>query len=150
VEQDFWSQQRQLDTGVPDALDPPHLDPWTTTEASAPDADSEAAVRVWLAGGRLSDVTDGRVDEGAPAAHVPVVEVEEVSVLDLFSAGSRVAFHAKFNGAYAGGLGFEPSGQRIAVAVAGMATVHDGTVSEVHAVTDRFGASLQLLSVSAP
>ncbi len=52
VEQDFWSQRRQLATGVPDALEPPHLDPWVTTVAAPVDPAAETVVRRWLADSR--------------------------------------------------------------------------------------------------
>jgi predicted ester cyclase len=150
VEQDFWSQRRQLRSGVPDPLEPAHLDPWTTTTAAAPDPAAEAVVRGWLAAGDLRDVTGGRVDEASPGEHVPVVDVDRVEVLDLFSAGLRVAFHASFAGRYAGGLdGIDASGQPASVAVAGLATVAGDRVTDLHAVTDRFGTSLALARTSA-
>jgi predicted ester cyclase len=145
VEQDFWSQRRQLASGVPDALEPPHLDPWVTTTARPPDPAAEAAVRAWLAGGDLREVARGRIDEARPDEYAPVVDVDDVDVLDLFSAGDRVAFHASLGGAYRGGLdGIEASGQRTRVAVAGLATVAGDRIDDLHAVTDRFGTSLAL------
>ena len=104
VEQDFWSQRRQLDTGIPDALEPPHLDPWLATTVQPSDPDAEATVRSWLATGDLAAAESGRIDEGPPTAHRSVLEPEDVEVLDLFSAGDRVAFHATLRGTYLGGL----------------------------------------------
>lgn len=151
VEQDFWSQRRQLATGgVPDPLEPPHLDPWVTTTALPSDPAAEATVRSWLDAADLADVGGGRIDEGPPAAHVPVVATDSVEVHDLFSAGSQVAFHATMRGTYAGGLGAAGEvGAPAAVDVAGLATVEDGRVSVLHAVTDRFGASMALRSTGA-
>jgi predicted ester cyclase len=145
VEQDFTGQQRQLATGRPDPLEPPHLDPWTTTAAVPADAATEAAARAWLAAGALGTVPDGRID-GAPAAdHRPVLEVGDVEVHDLFSAGDRAAFHASLHGSYAGGLdGFDADGRPVRLDVAGIATVADGAVVGLHAVTDRFGTWLRL------
>jgi predicted ester cyclase len=145
VEQDFWSQRRQLASGVPDALEPPHLDPWRTTVARAPDPTAEAVVRDWLGRGDLRAVRSGRIDEAGPAAHVPVVDVDDVEVHDLFSAGERVAFHASLVGTHRGGLdGLHTSDRPVGVAVAGLATVSAGAVVDLHAVTDRFGASMAL------
>jgi predicted ester cyclase len=145
VEQDFWSQRRQLAAGAPDPLEPPHPDPWLTTRARPPDSAAEAVVRAWLAAGDLRAVAGGRVDEGSPADHVPVVDVDHVDVLDLFSAGSRVAFHASMVGSYRGGLdGIEVLGQPAAIVVAGIAAVEGGQVTDLYAVTDRFGTSLAL------
>jgi predicted ester cyclase len=145
VEQDFWSQRRQLAAGAPDPLEPPHPDPWTTTRVQPPDPAAEAVVRAWLAAGDLGAAAAGRVDEASPAEHVPVVDADHVEVLDLFSAGARVAFHASMQGIYRGGLdGHDECGQRASIAVAGIATVEGERVTELHAVTDRFGTSLAL------
>lgn len=137
VEQDFWSQRRQLHTGAPDPLEPPHLDPWVTTTAVAADPSAEAVVLAWLSDGDLTAAGGGRIDEGPVSAHRPVVETTDVEVHDLFSAGDRVAFHATLRGAYAGGLDVEPTGQPVSMDVAGLATVDDGRISDLRAVTDR-------------
>jgi predicted ester cyclase len=147
VEQDFWSQRRQLDTEVPDPLEPPHVDPWVTTTSRPPDPAAEALVRAWLGAGDLASAAGGRIDEGSPADHRPVVAVEDVEMLDVFSAGNRVAFHATMRGRYVGGLqGVDTVGQAAAIDVAGLATVEGDRVVDLHAVTDRYGASLTLRS----
>ena len=149
VEQDFWSQQRQLESGVPDALEPPHIDPWTTTVAVAADPAAEQVVRAWLAAGDLAATARGRIDEGSPSTDEPVLKVAGVEVVDLFSAGDRVAFHASFSGAYAGGLGDLVAGRvgdDARLDVAGVVTVTDGAVTDTCIVTDRFGTWLRLLS----
>lgn len=144
VEQDFASQRRQLTTGVPDPLEAPHVDPWCTAEERPADPAAEAAVREWLAAGDLAAAPEGRIDEGGLADHEPMVVAESVEVLDLFSAGDRVAFHATFRGAHVG------SGQPAAIDVAGLVRVAGGNVADVHAVTDRFGTSLALRSEGPP
>ncbi|MGH9186771.1 MAG: ester cyclase [Acidimicrobiales bacterium] len=153
VEQDFVSQQRQLQGGVPDALEPPHLDPWLTTVALRADPAAAALAREWLATGDLAAAPEGRVDDNDIGGHVPIVEVSDVDVLDLFSAGDRVAFHASLHGAYVGGLdGFDADRRRTRLDVAGLLTVHDGSITDVHAVTDRFGTWLRMTTeaVAAP
>jgi predicted ester cyclase len=145
VEQDFVSQQRQLEGGVPHPLQPPHLDPWITTVAEPADAAAEAVARAWLATGDLTAAASGRIDEAEVAAHAPILAVTEVEVHDLFSAGVRVAFHASVHGRYTGGLdGFDADGRPVWIDVAGILTVRDGAVATVQAVTDRFGAWLRL------
>ena len=141
VEQDFWSQRRQLATGVPDGLEPPHLDPWVTTVERAADPAAESVVRAWLAEGDLAAAGSGRIDEGAPARHRPVVDAESVEVHDLFSAGRTVAFHATVHGTYAGGFdGVDERGRAATIDVAGTVVVDDhDAVGDVHVVTDRFG-----------
>jgi hypothetical protein len=151
VEQDFWSQRRQLRTGSPDALEAPHVDPWLTTAAQPPDPKAEAVVRTWLAAGDLAAAEGGRIDEGSLAEHRPVVDVRDVEVLDLFSAGDRVAFHARMRGRYVGGLdealrGADATGREAVIDVAGLAAVDGGRVVDLHAVTDRQGTSMAIRS----
>lgn len=141
VEQDFWSQRRQLRTGAPDPLEPPHLDPWLTTVAEPSDPAAEAVVREWLAAGDLAAADGGRIDDAPAADHRPIVDAEDVEVLDLFSAGDRVAFHATLRGPYAGGLeGVDHRGETAVLDVAGLVTVAGGRIADVRAVTDRLGA----------
>ncbi|MGH7804968.1 MAG: ester cyclase, partial [Candidatus Binatia bacterium] len=120
VEQDFLGQRRQLASLEPDPLEPPHLDPWTTTRAVARDEAAEATVAEWLRTGGF-------------AAAEPTVEPGATEVLDLFSAGARVAFHASVEGAYRGGLPDAEAhvGKPARMLVAGLATVEDGRVTEV-------------------
>jgi predicted ester cyclase len=147
VEQDFWSQHRQLHAGVPDALEPPHIDPWLTTSSQPPNEHAEAVVRAWLAAGDLAAADDGRIDELPAAQHVPLLDVHDVDVHDLFSAGDRVAFHATMRGPYRGGLdGVDVLGEPAAIDVAGLVTVAGNRVTDVRAVTDRFGTSRLLQS----
>ena len=147
VEQDFWSQQRQLESGAPDVLEAPHLDPWTTTVAHPSNADAERIVRAWLDAGDVAAAPRGRVDEAAPSEHRPIVKVTDVVVHDLFSAGDRVAFHTSLHGSYLGGLsGVDATGQDTHVDVAGLVTVVDGAVDDIRVVTDRFGTWLRLMS----
>ena len=150
VEQDFVSQQRQLEGAGPHPLAPPHLDPWITTAAAPADAAAEAVVREWLPKGDLTATPAGRIDEDDVAAHRPILEVTDVDVHDLFSAGDRVAFHASLRGTYTGGLdGFDADGRPVHIDVAAIATVAGGAVSELHAVTDRFGTWMRLASDGA-
>lgn len=137
VEQDFWSQRRQLRTGSPDPLDPPHLDPWTTTSAEASDPRVEAVVRSWLARGHLAACEAGRVDEGPPSSHSPVIKATGVVVHDLFSAGDRVAVHATLTGSYPDGEG------DASIDLAGIIKVGGGRVEEVRLVTDRLGTEMR-------
>lgn len=145
VEQDFWSQQRQLTTGTADPLEPPHLDPWFTTASRPSDPGTEAVVRSWLAAGDLRAAGGGRIDDGPVDVHEPILDVEEVEILDLFSAGGRVAFHATCRGAYRGGLeGIAAAGQPASITVAGIATVEGDRITDLRAVTDRLGTWLTL------
>lgn len=143
VEQDFAGRRRQLLTGVPDPLEPPHLDPWMATRPVAPEPAAEAAARAWLARGRLADAPSVVLDAGdvgASGGDPQVVDATEVVVNDLFSAGPRVAFHVTLRGTYRGGLdGLDAGlGTPVELHAAGLLRVGGGgTVDEVRAVTSR-------------
>jgi hypothetical protein len=149
VEQDFLSRRRQLASGRPDALEPPHLDPWMTTVPVAPDPGAEAIGRALVEEGRLHEATSSLVDDLVDPPEPLVVEPAEVVVDDCFSAGRRVAVHATCRGPYRGGLPGVPDdalGRDASLAVVAMLDVgDDGTVREARAVTDREGVRSQLL-----
>ena len=124
VEQDYFALRRQLTEGVPDALEPPHLDPWVTTEPVPADSANEAIVRDQLVAGRLVDMSG-------------LIEAGHVTVNDLFSAGPRVPFHVTVRGRYCGDLDGVPAshhGTPVTVQVAGIADVVDGGDSDDGAV----------------
>ena len=150
VEQDFWSQRRQLGTGVPDPLEAPHLDPWVTTTVRPSDPAAEAVVRAWLDVGDLAAARSGRIDELPLAEHRPVVGAERVEVHDLFSAGDTVAFHATVHGPYLGGFdGLAETGGGTSLVLAGTARVEGDTIAEAHVVTHRIGTWAALRSEAA-
>ena len=149
VEQDFLAQQAQLAGAVPAApLEAPHLDPWVGTRAEPEDAVAERIVRDWLGHGDLRDAGEVIIDGSwyEPLAPSPI-EVAEVAINDLFSAGERVAFHVSQTGAYRGGLpGVDDArrGQRARLDCVGLARVQRGRVAAVRAVTDRLGTARTL------
>jgi hypothetical protein len=136
VEQDFASQEAQLASGECEPLEPPHVDPWLGTVALPRDEDAEEFVRAWLAAGDL------------PQA---VVDVADVRVNLLFSAGDRVAFHVEQTGAYRGGIAgtsAQDVGRQTTLRCAGIARVADGGVVSVGAVSDHLGARAALGSAA--
>jgi len=141
VEQDFLSQRRQLASGRPDPLEPPHLDPWTATRSVAADPAAERVVAGWLRSGALGKAASGRIDDTDVADFEPVIEPADVEILDLFSAGPSVAFHASLGGRYRGGLADadEHRGSETRLDLAGIATVAGAEVRNVRIVTDRLG-----------
>lgn len=138
VEQDFAARRDQLASGVPGVLEPPHLDPWTTTVPVAPDAAAEDAALAALRDDRLHTAAAVAIDDGAGPL---VVTPDEVVVDDVFSAGRRVAVHATVRGAYRGGVtGVDPSavGAPTSLEVAALlAVADDGSIADVRAVTSR-------------
>ena len=150
VEQDYLSTHRQLASGVPHELDPPHLDPWVGTEPVAPDEDAEQVVRAWLAKGDLTDARRHRIDDSVDDG--PVIDLTDVAVDDLFSAGTRVPFHITASGPYRGGVDDVPDdcvGEKATLHVAGIAEVDGaGGIADLHAVTTRMTVRSQFTGLS--
>lgn len=148
VEQDFLSRRRQLTTGQSDQLEPPHLDPWMTTQPVAPDAEAEAIGRALVEEARFADAASLLIDDLVDPAQPLVVEPSEIVIDDCFSAGRRVAVHATFRGRYVGGIeGVDPAATDAEASLAVVALVdvaEDGSVREVRAVTDREGVRGQI------
>lgn len=148
VEQDYFAMQRQIETGVPDPILPPHLDPWLWTEPVPEDDGAVATVRDWLAHGDLADLADGgraEIDDtrtGRP--YEPVLDVESVVIDDVFSAGPSVPFHITVTGPYLGGLGAACEahvGEAATMGISGIARVDRSDVVAVDAVTCRVQAA---------
>src|ERR1700742_4785357 len=70
----------------------------------------------------------------------------EVTVLDLFTAGARAAFHVRIDGCYSGGLIGQDRhmGRRASLYASGLLTVRHGTVASARIVTDRLGAERRM------
>ncbi len=146
VEQDFFGRRRQLKSGVPDALEPPHLDPWMATVPVPPDPEAEATVVAWLTAGDLAAVASGWVDDAPASEHRHPLETVDVEIDDLFSAGDRVAFHATARGEHRSGVGADDlAGRPASLGIAGIATVAAGGVADIRVVTDRLGLRARLL-----
>lgn len=146
VEQDFAAQQAQLSGTVPSApLETPHLDPWVGTTAEAANPKVEQVGREWLERGDLRGASEVTIDSSWYEDLAPSpIEVESVVVNDIFSAGSRVAFHISQTGRYVGGLpGVEDShiGKAARLDCAGFASVEDGQVRSVRVITDRLSTA---------
>jgi predicted ester cyclase len=139
TQEDYYARRRQLADGVPDVIRPPAPAPWTTPPRPS-DPEIEWVVRDWLATPVLDQVTvdDGRADELS-------LDVDSVEVLEQFSAGDQVAFAAVWSGKYRGGLdGVPPGAEPADLGVAGVLTVHDGSVVGGSIVTDRLGLRRRL------
>jgi len=140
TEEDYHSRRRQLAQRRSDPVDAPAPAPWSATPAG-PDPGAEDVVRAWLAKGDLAHdgavlLDDGWCGQPTP----PLLDVDEVRVAELFSAGDRVAFHVVQSGRYRGGLpdtdGAE--GLHAELSAVGMVRVADGTLTG-HVVRDRVG-----------
>jgi SnoaL-like domain len=135
VEQDYASRRRQLEAGACHPVPPPAVDPWTVPPA-APDPAAEDAVRAWLAAGGIAALPPGCLDdEHARPPDRLLPSGGAARVLDVFSAGQRVAFHASLMGGVSSSTaGGTSGGTRY---VAGIAEVDHGTVTGARCVTDR-------------
>jgi predicted ester cyclase len=149
VEQDYFGRRGQLSGDSIAVVPVPAIDPWSEL-AQQGSATTERAVRDWLQQGGLFEAPVGSLDnEYCADAHRALGSDSEVSVLDMFTAGDRAAFHALVRGRCRDGFGGLDSRNRDATLyVAGLATVRDGRV-EVRAVTDRLAAERRLLAASA-
>lgn len=148
AQEDYMTRQRQLKSGVADAVEPPAAAPWDTLAAPR-NKEAEAVVRDWLARSWPTDLADVRCDDehitGAPMRF----EVTGVEIDTLFSSGPDVAFHARQTGLYLGGLaGVEASREPAAVHANGIVRVSDGRVRSGRVIRDRVGLRASLRKAS--
>jgi hypothetical protein len=133
VEQDYAGRRAQQQSGRAHAIEAPGIDPWTGA-AGAADPGTEAVVREWLSSGGLGRSAVGSLDDEHSAA-VDRVRLEDAAttVLDLFTAGGRGAFHVVVSGMW--------DGRAASLYSTGLVTVAGGEVVGVRAITDRLGFS---------
>ncbi|MTD13872.1 nuclear transport factor 2 family protein [Nakamurella sp. YIM 132087] len=144
VEQDYHSRREQLE-GVlgPLPVPSPALDPWLQEPMPA-DPRIEQVVRDLLADPAFLQDEVLEVDD----AHGPRVRLDDatVTVLDLFGAGERVAFHVRLDGSYRSGLAVpeDRAGRPADLYITGIVTVGGGDQVTGHLVTDRYTAARRL------
>jgi predicted ester cyclase len=144
VEQDYRARKRQYADGVSDPVDTPAAAPWDTIAQSA-NPESERVVRAWLAAGMPRRAGVSFDDEWLGAAPEDVIAPQETEVLDLFSAGSRVAFHVKQSGGLAENfLAGATAGAPVFLHSAGIVEIADGEVVTGRIVRDRMGLERRL------
>lgn len=138
VEQDYLSRQRQLRSGPPAAVAPPASAPWDTEPQPAEPA-AEEAVRQWVRAGLPGSSVQH--DDGSAG---PRLDVSDVRIDRLFSAGPSVAVRASVDGSYLGGLpeldDRDAQGRPATLHLVGLVQVSEGgRVSSGHVVSDRLG-----------
>ncbi|WP_026910493.1 ester cyclase [Patulibacter minatonensis] len=136
-EEDYLARRRQLKAGTTDPVPPATAAPWDVRPVPR-DPAAEDAVRAWLATGELSGVAfdDGTGDDDGDAADPatdPRPDDVRAEVLECFSAGPCVAFHAHLHGRLRG------APADVVLHVAGLVTVEAGAVVTGHVVRDRLG-----------
>lgn len=150
VEQDHFGRRHQLAVGEAEPVRPVALDPWSTHHApgdGSADA-AEAMLQEWLGSLTAWPPAEGRVDAGASETVQPRLEVTS-AVLNAFVAeGSRVAFNATITGTYLGGLpdtdDVADAGVPVTTAVGAFATLADGRLTDLDAISNRVLVQRQL------
>jgi predicted ester cyclase len=142
AEEDYFARKRQLASGHCDPVAAPHPAPWDVTVES-PDRAATNIARAWLTDPHALRNTV-QIDEisSAGPSFAELIEVEELSVEELFSAGERVAFRVVGRGGYAGGftdVDRSLIGHRVALSVMGLLTMRSGQISNVQIAFDRLG-----------
>lgn len=146
AQEDYFTRQRQLKSGVADPVEPPAAAPWDI-ESPPPDAAAEAAVRDWLAASWPAKPLEVRCDDehivGAPLRFRTL----QTEIGAIHSSGHDVAFHARQTGLYLGGLtGVEPTGAPSVLHVNGIVRVEAGQVRSGRVIRDRMGLRAALRS----
>ena len=145
AQEDYATRSRQLKNGVTDLIDAPHPAPWDTLPLGA-DLQAEAVVEAWLQTSWPASQPAVRVDDEHITQQHLVFQVLSVDIMDIFSSGTSVVFHARQTGFYQSGLPGVPARQRPEVLnVNGMVHVHDGAVVAGRIIRDRGGLKTRLL-----
>jgi predicted ester cyclase len=148
AEEDYFARKRQLGSGECDVVKSPHPAPWDAP-CDAPDAVVEALASAWLANpASWADTScfDEISAEGPRFADL--VAIEKVSINQLFSAGSRGAFHLTCTGTYSGYFeDIDPArtGQNVTLRLAGIFDVAGGQVTRIQVTADRLGLHRSLM-----
>jgi hypothetical protein len=144
VEQDYFARRRQLMTRVANPVETPAIDPWTVS-VNAPSTADEEAVKRWVRDGGIDASDVGTLDdEWCGPRERYVLDVHESLIDDIFSAGSRVAFHVTQSGPLVSGPGVPASPRETYTRhAAGIADVSSGSVV-ARIITDRIELSKDL------
>ncbi len=140
VEQDYYSRRFQLDGAEADPVETPALDPWGTT-AGKSNVEAESTMRTYLSSFDVATTILNVDDAWLHPSAQPMFSQSTVTVDDLFSAGSDVAFRVTISGVFEGGLA-DADAHRGAMAehfCVGVASVVDGKVVSGRVITDRLG-----------
>ena len=138
TEEDYDSRRHQLAQRASDPVEGSAPAPWAATPLD-PNPAAESAVRIWLEKRDLSTMLpdDGWTGRPTPA----LLQVTDVQVAELFSAGDSVAFHVIQTGRYLGGLPDtdDSIGRSARQSAVGMVQVGAGGTITGRVVRDRVG-----------
>jgi len=139
AQEDYMTRQRQLKSGVADAVDPPAAAPWDTPVLPS-DRAAENVARDWLSASWPTDVSGVRCDDEHIIRAPLRFEVTAVEIDTLVSSGPDVAFHARQTGVYLGGLpGLDASRRTATIHTNGIVRVAEGRVRSGRVIRDRVG-----------
>lgn len=150
VEQDYWSRQRQISNGAPDPIDAPAPAPWSVTP-QPPSPDAENAVRAWLGKGGLAVTPNVHCDEawvGGP--QMRALDQDSVDILDLFSAGDRVAFRVEQHGRVADDFAPNLHRRPASLHATAIVQVRDGQIVKGHVIRNRLDMGKRLAAETNP
>lgn len=150
AQEDYFTRQRQLKSGLADAVEPPAAAPWDSVALGA-DAAAEAVVRNWLSGDWPRPSTGVRCDDEHITGLPLRFEVQSAEISELFSSGPDVAFHVRQTGRYLGGLPSVDSRDRVSVLHCnGIVRVQDGVVRSGRVIRNRMDLRASLLQEAQP
>lgn len=142
AQEDYMTRQRQLKSGLCDAVEPPSPDPWGTP-LLPPNMAAESVVREWLSQPWPS--TTVRCDDEHISGVPLVFEVHSTEFTELFSSGDDVAFHVRQTGLYISGI---PSLATCTIPMVlngnGIVRVDQGKVVSGRVIRDRLGLKSRL------
>ena len=145
AQEDYFTRSRQLRSGIPDGVDPADPAPWDTQPLGS-NLESQKIVQQWLQHAWPASGSDIHVDDEHITGQQVVFEVSATEIVDMFSSGSDVVFHARQKGIYRSGLPGVPQRQREELLnVNGMVSVRDGVVCSGRIIRDRGGLKARLL-----
>ena len=144
AQEDYFTRQRQLKSGVADAIDAPAAAPWDTSALPA-DSQAERVVRAWLGQSWPCQCTGVRCDDENVTGSALQFEVQSGAITELFSSGAEVAFHVRQSGRYLGGLaGIPARSYPVILHCNGIVRVQDGAVHSGRVIRDRAGLRASL------
>lgn len=124
VEQDYFSRASQLASGIPNRVESPAIAPWDTPTA-APDEHATRIVRAWLETGEFVSTAGVLCDDAWTSAQMlRIIEQSNITINDIFSCGSVVAFHITQHGTLAADFAQDPAERGLPVTLHSAGIVH--------------------------
>jgi len=144
AQEDYMTRQRQLKSGVSDAVESPSPNPWDT-EALPSNPEAEAVVRQYLLNAWPVSLPAVRCDDEHITGMPLQFEVTGVEFTELFSSGHDVAFHARQTGFYRGGFaGLQACETPMLLNTNGILHVQNAQVVSGRVIRDRLGIKARL------